>query len=115
MCKNRNLDICVIDIKASAVVVVNHAGKLRFKYTGPDSESTFDPLGITTDSQSQILIANFDNHRIHIVDQEGQFLYYINKCDIHVRHPYGLYVDVRDNLYITEFDGGNVKKIQYLR
>lgn len=115
ICENRNLNICVIDIEACAVVVVNQAGKLRFKYTGPDSESTseksFDPVGISTDSQSQILVADYDNNRIHIVDQNGHFLCFIDKCDM--RHPYGLYVDVGDNLYVTEFDRGHVKKIQY--
>lgn len=96
-------------------MVVNHAGKFRFKYIGPNAESTpehsFDSVGIATDSQS--LIADYDNHRVHIVDQDGQFLCYIDQFDI--RHPYGLYVDLRDNLYVTEFDRGNVKKIQYLR
>lgn len=61
ICENRNLDICVIDIDVCAVVVVNHAGKFRFKYIGPKSDSisenSFDPVSIITDSQSHILIA----------------------------------------------------------
>ncbi|XP_062603876.1 uncharacterized protein LOC134265674 [Saccostrea cucullata] len=66
--ENINLDICVADNKAKAVVVVNEAGKLRFRYEGPPSSSkgTFGPVGITTDNQSQILTADCDNNCIHI-------------------------------------------------
>jgi hypothetical protein len=114
--ENRNLDICLADRRASAVVVVNAAGRLRFRYTGPSNTGgSFYPYGLTTDSQGHIIVADcsFLSNHVHMIDQDGQFLRYIH-CDLDC--PWGLCVDIRDNLFVAEAGGsGKVKKIQYLQ
>nr|XP_022288877.1 uncharacterized protein LOC111100981 [Crassostrea virginica] len=114
--ENRNLDICVADNEAGAVVVVNQAGKLRFRYTGQSlstKNKPFKPWGITTDSQCRIMTSVINNHCIHVLDENGRFLQYIDNCDLNF--PAGLCVDNDDTLFVCEVRRGNVKRIRFFK
>ena len=113
LCENGNLDICMADNGANAVVVVSAAGKLRFRYTGNPYKhiETFFPYDITTDSQNRILIAETINCNIHLVDKDGHFLRLIDNCVL--QSPLVLFVDSRDNLFVGEQYSCKLKKIQY--
>ena len=79
--ENRNLDICVADNSADAVVVVSATGKLRFVYSGtPATKKSFNPVGIATDSQANILTSTHSS--IHILNQDGKNLKIIDHLDL---------------------------------
>lgn len=109
LCENKNFDICVADNNANAVVVVDWNGDLRFRYTPWGS---FYPIGIVTDSQSRILISDcsfFFYQCIHILNQDGKFLCYIDNCNLN--SPRGLCVGTNNNLVVALWGFGNVKKL----
>lgn len=102
ICESSNFDICVAVCKYEKVVALNQDGELRFRYNGNPSitEESFSPTGITTDSQCRILIADDITSYIHILDKDGQFLRFIDNCDLQL--PCCLCVDTKDNLYIVK-------------
>lgn len=111
VCENKNLDICASF--NSEIVVGSQAGKHRFTYSGPESatKKSFSFTGIATDSQCKILTIDDNNSCIHILDQNGTFLRFINNCGL--RSPSNLGMDNNDNLLVTELNSGKVKKVQY--
>lgn len=62
-------------------------------------------------TQSLILTADYNNHCIHILDQNGQFLRYIDNCDL--KFPCGVCVNNKDSLILCEYEKGTVKEIKY--
>ena len=114
MSENNNGDICVSDTNAHNVVVVDKTGRVRFRYDGRPArrKEAFGPIGIVTDTLSQIIVADYNNNCLHILDQDGQFLRCVDDCGL--EKPYGLSVDNEGRLWVG-CETGNIKVIQYLK
>ncbi|XP_062595896.1 uncharacterized protein LOC134257271 [Saccostrea cucullata] len=103
--ENGNEDICVSDV--NAVVVTDAAGLLRFRYKGLSDDSQFDPYGICCDSQKNIIVADVMKNRIHMIDENGGFLHYIQYKDMN--KPRALCIDENDKLYVGEWSSEEIK------
>nr|XP_022311986.1 tripartite motif-containing protein 3-like isoform X2 [Crassostrea virginica]XP_022311987.1 tripartite motif-containing protein 3-like isoform X2 [Crassostrea virginica]XP_022311988.1 tripartite motif-containing protein 3-like isoform X2 [Crassostrea virginica] len=114
MSENNNGDVCVSDPNAGTVVVVDKTGRVRFRYDGTPAsrEKAFSPRGIVTDALNQIIVADYNNNCLHILDQNGQFLRCVDDCGL--EHPFGLSVDSKGRLWVGFVDTGEIKVIQYL-
>ncbi|XP_048753639.1 E3 ubiquitin-protein ligase TRIM71-like [Ostrea edulis] len=111
--ENKNGDICVSD--KHTVICVNPHGLLKFTYHGNRTTSSvkkFDPRGIAVDSQSNIIIADFANNKLHMINSEGVFQRFILSGML--GHPNGLTIDVEDKIWVAEgWASGIVRVIKY--
>lgn len=67
------------------------------------TKGSFFPSGIATDSRSRVLTADSIQQRIHILDQDGQFLRYVEHKDLHF--PRVLCMSKGGILFVTEWEG----------
>lgn len=112
--ENNNGDVCISDDNAGVIIVVNLAGKVRFRYNGKPARKNnqFSPRNIVTDSLSQIIVADNGNSCLHILDQDGQFIKCVDNCELDNVHA--LSVDGEGRLWAGLFKSGIIKVIQYL-
>ncbi|XP_078328825.1 uncharacterized protein LOC144623852 [Crassostrea virginica] len=114
MSENKNGDVCVSDVNANTVVVVDNTGRVRFQYDGTPARTkkSFAPRYIVTDALSQIIMTDSNNDCLHILDQNGQFLKCVDDCGL--KTPWGLTVDSEGRLWVGLLNTGEIKVIKYL-
>ncbi|XP_078330868.1 uncharacterized protein LOC144624774 [Crassostrea virginica] len=90
--------VCVPD--ANYVVVVDMEGRVRFRYDGTSAKRgmSFDPRGIVTDDLSQIIVADFNNECLHILDKNGHLLRCVDDCGLEELN--GLSLDSEGKLWV---------------
>ena len=114
-----NQDIYVCDHKTGSVystgklVTVGADGKLRYEYTGQGGKE-FAPVDVCTDQMGHILITDFYNHRVHILDQGGRFIQYVLTSQQGLHKPTTIDVDREGYVWVGEYNNC-VKVARYLQ
>ncbi|XP_048776313.2 uncharacterized protein LOC125680659 [Ostrea edulis] len=111
--ENNNGDICASDINSKTVVVVDKSGKVQFQYDGTSArrKESFSPMQIVTDSMGQIIVADYNNDCLHVLDQNGQFLLCVDNCGLD--KPFGLSIDSVGRLWVGLAESGELKLVQF--
>ncbi|XP_056009318.1 uncharacterized protein LOC125678069 [Ostrea edulis] len=111
--ENNNGDICASNIDSGTVVVVDKFGRIRFKYDGTPAgrKEQFSPIKVVTDSLGQIIVADYNNECLHVLDHNGRFL----KCvsNFGLEKLFGLGMDCEGRLWVGFAESGEIKVIQY--
>ncbi|XP_062582460.1 uncharacterized protein LOC134244214 [Saccostrea cucullata] len=106
--ENINEDVCASNCNDDSVTVVNKKGRFRYRYKGQHTmKKQFKPSTIVTDSVGSILMEDFGNECIHIIDQDGRFLCRLGFCG-------RLSIDKVGRLWVGEYGSGEVKVIKYI-
>ena len=114
-----NNDLYIIDKEGEfgdspgKVLTLDVTYKQRFEYSGPDTKGLY-PSDICTDNSGHVLITDLGNHRVHILDRDGQFIQFLLTAEQGMCHPYSIDVDSKGNAWVGELKG-KVKIVQYLQ
>ncbi|XP_061193427.1 uncharacterized protein LOC133201655 [Saccostrea echinata] len=114
---NGNGDICVTnpefllsDKGTSSVVVFNRQGDFRFSYCAHKDE-LFHPVDICCNSNSDMIIADDANSKLHVINEDGRLLRFLTYEGIH--RPCSVTKDNNDRLYVSQLDDKSLRIIHY--
>jgi hypothetical protein len=111
--QNGNSDICVVNRTSDTtghVVILSSSGRLRSVYHRDNLNKDFCPNDVECDSRCNILVTDPDNHLIHLLSPDGQFLkFLLTEKEVHFPTLLSLY---GSTLWVGNVQG-TVKLFQY--
>ena len=112
---NQNGYIIATDWAAPNMKIFDPRGRYLTHYGsyGCQEDQVLQPYGLCTDTSGHIFVADHQNHRIHLLAPDGQFLRFVVTKQHNLWHPMAIAIDHRGHLVVTEALG-NVKVFKYI-
>ena len=107
-----NSDLYISDTEAAKVLVLDKDYKVRYSYNGPENRASFSPRDLCTDKVRHVLITDYYNNSVHILDRDGRFLQYLLTRAQGLSRPMTIDVDNEGKAWVGELSG--VKVLRYL-
>ena len=100
-------ELCVTDREEGKlrVTVVDQQGAIRFKYAGPSEvkmKQAFNPLGLCSDRYANLLISDWGNHCVHLLNSEGEFQGFMLSKKDGLYKPNALALDKAGHLWVGD-------------
>ena len=100
-------DICVSDREENNVRITTLTtdGIVKHYYRGPSEvtlKKPFNPFGIVADKSGHVLVADWSNHSVHLLDLSGQFIGFLLSEKDGIRGPNAMALDKEGNLWVGD-------------
>lgn len=108
---NTNGDICVSDYGdgTRGVTILQRDGTVKCWYKGQPatkaSDQPFLPHGIVCDGNGYILVSDWNNDCVHVLDKDGNFMLYLVNAKDGLEGPNALGLDGRGYLWVGDSHG----------
>lgn len=114
ICTNLISDICISDTRKHAIIVLDTTGRRKFEYRRSDADDRhpFDPRGIDTDSDGNIIVVDYGNYEIILISNSGEFLACLLDRNDGLSRPCDVSLDNENKLWVAECRSGKVKVFQ---
>lgn len=86
--------------KTGRIVAINRNGRIKFTYDGHASVKQFFPFGIAVSQNDNIILSDYENDMLHVLNPKGQLIGLQDVYDINIEAPYTLAIDAEGFLLI---------------
>lgn len=100
-------DICVSDREENNVRIttLSTQGVVKHYYRGPSEialKKPFNPFGVVADKSGNVLVADWSNHAVHLLDLSGQFIGFLLSEKDGIRGPNAMALDKEGHLWVGD-------------